>query len=48
MYPLLFKTLVFFSQLFECGFTSDNPQRMKRFARGRTRFIITSFDFIFY
>ncbi|XP_030927735.1 splicing factor 3B subunit 3 isoform X1 [Quercus lobata] len=25
-----------------CGFTSDNPQRMKRFAVGRTRFMITS------
>jgi len=42
MYPLLIKTLVFFSQFFVCGFPSDNPQRMKRFARGRTRFMITS------
>lgn len=25
-----------------CGFPSDNPQRMKRFAYGRTRFMITS------
>jgi hypothetical protein len=42
MYPLLIKILVFFSQLFICGFPSDNPQMMKRFARGRSRFIITS------
>jgi hypothetical protein len=42
MYHFLIKTLVFFSQLFVCGFLSDNPQRMKRFARGRTQFMITS------
>ncbi|XP_062166084.1 uncharacterized protein LOC133872546 [Alnus glutinosa] len=30
------------NSFFVCGFPSDNPQRMKRFAGGRTRFMITS------
>ncbi|KAB1222445.1 Splicing factor 3B subunit 3 [Morella rubra] len=30
------------SSFYVCGFPSDNPQRMKRLAGGRTRFMITS------
>jgi hypothetical protein len=40
--PLMIKMLVFLPQFYICGFPSDNPQRMKRFAYGRTRFMITS------
>lgn len=36
------KMLVLLSQFYVCGFPSDNPQRMKRLAGGRTRFMITS------
>ncbi|XP_034692691.1 pre-mRNA-splicing factor prp12 isoform X1 [Vitis riparia] len=33
---------VFFCQFYVCGFPNDNPQRVRRFAVGRTRFMIMS------
>lgn len=38
----LMKASVFFSQFYVCGFPNDNPQRVRRFAIGRTRFMIMS------
>jgi hypothetical protein len=40
--------LVFFSQFFECGFPSDNPQRMKRVCWRKDTIYDSIFDFIFY
>lgn len=42
MYHLLTKIFVFFHQFYVCGFPNDNPQRVKRHAVGRTRFMITT------
>lgn len=36
------KIFVFFCQFYVCGFPNDNPQRVRRFAVGRTRFMIMS------
>lgn len=38
----LMKIFVFFCQFYACGFPNDNPQRVRRFAVGRTRFMIMS------
>lgn len=32
----------FFQQFYVCGFVNENPQKVKRYAVGRTRFMITS------
>ena len=38
----LMKISVFISQFYLCGFPNDNPQRVRRFSVGRTRFMIIS------
>ncbi|CAN1277829.1 Spliceosome-associated protein 130 B [Linum perenne] len=37
-----YKVVIFLPQFYVCGFANDNPQRVKRLALGRTRFMIMS------